>query len=550
MERLYLQPSTLAKRLWLLLFLAVIAFYFYGLGHLPFVGPDEPRYAQVAREMFLRHDLITPTLGGRVWFEKPVLLYWMMILSFKLFGVSEMAARLGPALSGLLTITAVYWVGRRIELATPDSQIEGLGFCSSLVTASTVGIIVFSRGASFDIVITMTITWALCFFLASELEGNDRKRRHLLLAAFYIFVGLSLLAKGLIGIVIPFGVVGGYFIFRRELPHRQLVRSLVWGLPLTSAVAAIWYGPVIAKHGWSFIDQFFIQHHFARYLSNKYRHPGAIYSYPLVLVASFLPWSAFLLAGVFKLQFRQWTAQAPLVKLRVFTFSWLLIPLVFFSFSQSKLPGYILPILPAAALIAGERLARFTHAEAGNWTMRITGAILLLLVTGGIVYAQQLQSFSLGGVLSIATPLLVAGSFAIFVTRRRTLAMTLITGATLAAFVITLNCGARILARESTKNLFQLADARGYDSAPLYALHEIDRAAEFYAAGRVVYVKDGEPLRFEFALQVAEAAKKIPGPILVVLPVEHVSQLTQLKSMRIDLIGDNGRLALVGVSAQ
>ena len=108
-----MQPSTLAKRVWLLLFLTVIVFYFYGFGQIPFIGPDEARYAQVAREMLLRGDLITPTLGGHPWFEKPALLYWMMIGSFSLFGVSEWAARLGPAVSGLLTSAAVYWVGKR-----------------------------------------------------------------------------------------------------------------------------------------------------------------------------------------------------------------------------------------------------------------------------------------------------------------------------------------------------------------------------------------------------------------------------------------------------
>ena len=91
-------PSTLAKRVWLLLFLAVIATYFYGLGHFPLIGPDEPRYAQVAREMYLRGDLITPTLGGHTWFEKPALLYWMMMGAYGLLGVSETAARLGPAI--------------------------------------------------------------------------------------------------------------------------------------------------------------------------------------------------------------------------------------------------------------------------------------------------------------------------------------------------------------------------------------------------------------------------------------------------------------------
>ncbi len=105
-----MHPSSIAKRGVLLLLLAFFAAYLYGLNYFPLLGPDEPRYAQVAREMFQRGDLITPTLGGHLWFEKPALLYWMMIASFKIFGVSEWSARLGPALSGLLTIVAVFWV--------------------------------------------------------------------------------------------------------------------------------------------------------------------------------------------------------------------------------------------------------------------------------------------------------------------------------------------------------------------------------------------------------------------------------------------------------
>src|SRR3990172_927142 len=92
---------------------AITGFYLYGLGGFPLVGPDEPRYAEVAREMLQRHDPITPTLGGFVWFEKPALLYWMMMVSFRIFGVSEWAARVGPALCGLLTIAAVYWLAKQ-----------------------------------------------------------------------------------------------------------------------------------------------------------------------------------------------------------------------------------------------------------------------------------------------------------------------------------------------------------------------------------------------------------------------------------------------------
>ena len=110
-----MQPSALAKRLYLVIFIVIIAVYLFWLGHLPLLGPDEPRYAQVAREMLLRGDPITPTLGGHTWFEKPALLYWMMIAAAKVFGMNEWSARLGPALCGLLTIAAVWWVGREVE---------------------------------------------------------------------------------------------------------------------------------------------------------------------------------------------------------------------------------------------------------------------------------------------------------------------------------------------------------------------------------------------------------------------------------------------------
>jgi len=116
-----LHPSTLAKRVYILLFAIIIAFYLYGLGKLPLLGPDEPRYAQVAREMFLNGDLITPTLGHHTWFEKPALLYWMIVAAFKVFGVSEWSARLGPAVCGLLTILAVWFVGREIEESVPEA---------------------------------------------------------------------------------------------------------------------------------------------------------------------------------------------------------------------------------------------------------------------------------------------------------------------------------------------------------------------------------------------------------------------------------------------
>lgn len=542
-----MQPSRLAKRVWFLIFLAIIAFYLYGLGHIPLVGPDEPRYAQVAREMFLRGDLITPTLGGHTWFEKPPLLYWMTIAAFSLFGVSEWATRLGPAVCGLLTVGAVFWIARRVCRAT-DSEHEGqLGEWSAFIGASTLGLIVFSRGAGFDGVLTMTITWALGFFLLATIE-NDRKLR--LLTGFYIFIGVSLLAKGLVGLVIPFGVIGAYYLIRREWPTRTFLMSLIWGLPLALAVAAVWYVPVIMRHGWSFIDEFFLQHHFARYVSNKYHHPQPFFFYLLIIIPLTVPWTAFLIEGLAKARNWKWRGQSAIDKMRVFAVAWLLFPLAFFSFSGSKLPGYILPVLPAVALMAGDRLGGFaSHRTARFWTIRITGALCGVFAIAGIVSVSRFGNIPLSCALMTAIPVIVAAIICLFWSRFRTISGLSIGLATFTAIVIALNCGAAMIAsRESTRDLIQLATTRGYGSAPVYALHQIDRAAEFYAAGRVVYGSDGDPIKFESALDVVQAMRKDNVPILVFVPTEYVYQLMQLKGVRAEMIGSNGVLTLVGLS--
>ena len=544
-----MQPSTLAKRLWLLLFLAVIATYFYGLGHLPLVGPDEPRYAQVAREMYLRGDLITPTLGGHTWFEKPALLYWMMIVAYRLFGVSETAARLGPAICGLLTVVAIFWTGRRVQQATPNQEICGLGAWSGLVVASMIGTIVFSRAASFDIVVTMTITWALSSFLIFQIEA-ERSRQRGLLIILYVFVGLSLLAKGLVGIVIPFGVISAYYLMRRELPSRPFLLSLVWGVPLALAVSAIWYAPVIARHGWPFINEFFMQHHFARYLSNKYRHPGPIYFYVVCLILLSLPWTFLLADGIARVRSWHWQGVEAKDKLRVFALAWVFVPLVFFSFSGSKLAGYILPILPAVALIAGERLARFTSsAQASRHAMRATGLLLTIVAITGLVIAVRGSHLSAVEAAVIAGPMIIAGIVNLFLLERRIVAAVSVICAALLFPCLVLNTRLVELARtESVRKLVERANERGYNAAPVYGLGRMDRSAEFYSAGRVAYGADGEPVVFENAPQVINAAVG-RGTILVFVPREY-DQLLVLKSSGADVIGDNGKFVLVAVSGR
>lgn len=538
--------SKSAKRGCLLLLIAIIAFYFYGLGHLPFVGPDEPRYAQVAREMFLRGDLITPTLGGHTWFEKPVLLYWMMMLAYAVFGVSEFAARLGPAVCGVLTIISTYAVGRRVELLSGDPDLKNLGLWSAAIVATMPGIVVFSRGASFDIVVTMSLTLSLGCFLLALLENDDKKARWALIG-FYVFMGVSLLAKGLIGIVIPLGVGIFYQILRRDFPKRAVVLSLFWGLPLALAVSAIWYGPVIARHGWHFIDQFFIQHHFARYVSNRYSHPQPVFFYLLVIFPLALPWLILTIDELRRGRYWNWKGKTALDQFRVFTTAWLLMPLIFFSFSGSKLPGYILPILPAAALLGGERLTRFISSRQPFSSLRSIAATLMIFAIGAVVYSVFSGLPSVFCATLIVTPLAVAGLFVLLLLKWKVLSVLSVVAAILLTFVLALNCDLPQMTREhSARQLIEATNIPGYNMAPVFSLHELDRGIEFYAAGRVVYDEDGQPVRFENRDEVLAAAKRQQGPLLVIVPIEHLDQVTRLDAVT-EVIADNGKLAIVGV---
>jgi len=523
------------------------------LGALPLVGPDEPRYAQVAREMFERGDLITPTLGGMPWFEKPALLYWLMMASYRVFGVNEYAARFGPAMCGLITAAFVWWTARNVEKVEPDEhqnnfRFTGFASWSALVFLSSLGAIGFSRGASFDIILTMTMTGALSCFLVYQIRKPQGFPT--LLIGFYFFVGLALLGKGLVGVILPFGIVAAYFVVRREWPKKKVFMSLGWGILVAAIVAGLWYGPMIYRHGWQFLDQFIVQHHFARFVSNKYHHPQPFYFYLPILAAFVLPWTIVLAAAFVSVRKWQWRGSTALDRVRVFAFVWIAVPLVFFSFSGSKIPGYLLPVLPAAALLAGERINSFIRVSRGDGVIRATGFLFLAIAGAVSWYAVRHLALPVSpvvaalilpvgvGLAAIARPDFRRGLFLMF-------ALT-----PLALTAVAVRFSGPVVARDSVRDLIQLAAARGHSKVNVTGLHAVERSAEFYAAGRLIYGADGEPVKFEGAMQVAEAARRGDGLVLCFVPVEYKSQLTDYPQVQTEVIGENGRVALILVRAR
>jgi len=327
--------------------------------------------------------------------------------------------------------------------------------------------------------------------------------------------------------------------------------SLIWGVPLSCLVASVWYGPMIARHSWTFIDQFIVQHHFARFATNKYHHPGPFYFYLPWLAGLALPWTIVLVASLLASRRWQWHGDSPRDLMRILALAWLAVPVVFFSFSGSKLAGYILPVLPAVAILGGERIDCFFRTERGERVLRFTGVLLIVVAGAATWHTHKNSGLGLGTTSLTALPLLLVGALVLVRPQpgRRSFVMILF------AVFVTVIVGLKVVGpfaakRESTRDLLAVAASRGYVNTPVVQLHTIERSAEFYAAGRITYGKDGEPVKFEGAAQVADAARRDGGPVLCFIPIEFESQLIELRGADSQIIADNGTVALLVVRAR
>jgi 4-amino-4-deoxy-L-arabinose transferase-like glycosyltransferase len=393
------QPPAKHTRSAIVAILTASAFaFFFGLGQLGFLGPDEPRYAEVAREMFESGDYISTRLCGCLWFEKPALVYWMSAAGYRLFGVDEFAARAPIALAALATVALIYFAVRRLGS-------HSLALTSALILTTSGIFIAYARVSTPDMVLTAAITASLLTaFHSLRASGPTRS---VLWAISFLFVGLAVLAKGLVGALLVFSILGIHLILAGRLGSVRW-RDWLIGLVVFLAVAASWYGPVTARHGWAFIEEFFVRHHFQRYTSNEFGHPQPFYFFFLVAMAGVAPWSFFLIPAIGR--FRSlWESRDSLLGL---AWIWAVVPIVFFSFSESKLPGYILPIFPALAVIIGAEVERFLSREADGVLSKaawLTGLLVTGMSIGFLIFVRS-ESVSVGGwrILLDGLPLVLA----------------------------------------------------------------------------------------------------------------------------------------------
>jgi 4-amino-4-deoxy-L-arabinose transferase-like glycosyltransferase len=315
-------PPKIPRLLWLLLPLAWVI-YFQGLSATGLFGPDEPRYAAIGREMARSGDWITPRLWGEPWFEKPALLYWMTATGFRLGLGPETAPRVPVAILSIAFL-AFYWWVLNAEFGCRAAWMATmiLGSCVAWIGFSQAGVTDLPLAATFSAAMLLAVPWIA-----------KRDTRNLPLAS--AMLGFAVLAKGLVPLVLAAPLL------LRWRAWRDLLRPAVI-LPFV-AVSLPWYALCYARNGRVFVDTFFVQHQFGRFVSNALQHVQPWWFYLPVFAALLLPWTP-LLVLAFR---RKLYSDAR----RIFLLVWVVFGLVFFSAAANKLPGYLLPLLPAAAAL-------------------------------------------------------------------------------------------------------------------------------------------------------------------------------------------------------
>ena len=364
------QPLSCAARLlWIALILSTLYLcYFHNLGALGLVGPDEPRYAWIARDMQETGDWVTPRLYGKPWFEKPPLYYWTAALSFKFFGVSETSARFPSAISALLATLALAWLALRLYGAETARWLL-------LLLPTTVGMIGFSHAAATDMPFAAMLTIAMVFaaqllnlipsVIPHSQSGRPATRAlrsftsltsftsstssiSLISFLFGFFLGFATLAKGPAAIILSGGAVLLWAIFTKR--WRDAFRCLhpvaIAGFGLT---ALPWY-ILCARRNSDFLRIFIIEHNFNRFLTPEFQHVQPFWYYlPILLIAVF-PWTILFLIRIYSIC-RRSLREHLVSPSDLFFVGWAIFPLVFFTISKSKLPGYILPSIPITGLL-------------------------------------------------------------------------------------------------------------------------------------------------------------------------------------------------------
>lgn len=472
-------------------------FYAIWIGSYPLFTPDEGRYSEVAREMVVSGDYITPHLNSVVFLDKPILYYWLQASAIKLFGLKEWALRFWPALIGILGCIVVYTAGRMLFN-------RRTGIISAIILAINPLYFATAHYANLDLEVAVFVSNSLLF----SIIGLQTPSRKLSIASFilaYIFAALAFLTKGLIGIVFPAMIIGAWILILNR--WRSLSKMhLFTGAIIFIAIAAPWYF-LVQKENPQFFEFFFVLQQFSRFLTKgDFNNQSVLWFYVPIVALGFLPWTLFLvqaLAHHIKMIWQDRKQHAT----ELFLILWLVLVFTFFSIPKSKTIGYIAPIFPALALIIGVYFDRYWNnlKAKGIYIGVISVIIISIFMAFVFAAAPQIKSFNIDYQLTpyliyIAFTLVFAGISIYFLLRTKQFSKIFycITLGT-SAFLLIMISSASVLNHKSIKALTTIINAqikpedeivtyfRYYQDLPIYVQRRITIVADWHANDIIHY---------------------------------------------------------------
>jgi len=391
----------------LILFVLAYFFLMFGNSILSLTNPDEVFYTQAAKEMSQKNSWMTPYLFGQPQFEKPILLYWLMRLSFMVFGITSFSARFFPALFAILGVIAVYLLAR---IAFKNEQ---KAFLAGLVSMSYGLYIGLARSVFTDMIFSVLILFSLVSFFWAY---SEKKYRRLGICLFFIFSGLAVLAKGPLGFLIPFAVIFIFLLLRRDIKYFFCADFFLGGVVFL-AISLPWYILMVKKYGSVFTYEFFYNDHWRRLIEAEHSSNDTWYFYPASMIGCMFPWSVYVLGSLAYL-FLRLKRDASI--LHLFLAAWIIAVLLIFQFAHSKLVSYIFPLFPALAIITADFLCDFSQAKNKRpiRTASLITCFILFCIPAGLLVSSRIFSAyipSKAPLYFLALLLLgLAGSFLIF----------------------------------------------------------------------------------------------------------------------------------------
>ncbi len=330
----------------LLLLLVGAALFLPGIGARDLWNPDEPRYAEVAREMRASGDLLVPQLNGRIYSEKPPLHFWSIAaVSLATGGVDEVAVRLPSVVAAIATLFLLFGIALRLF----DREVA---WASVVIFATSAKILWQGRIGQIDMTLIALVTLAMYFFVRGLTEDRDGFFR-----LFFVAAGVATLAKGPVGLLPPLLAVIAFTLVSGRSDVLRRLRAPT-GLLIWAAIVSLWLVPAIAAAGREYFDIIVLKQNLGRF-ADPWHHFKPWYYYLTVILADFFPW-VFFLPGAIHIGWRRYLE--PERQGFRLALSWVLVTLIFFSLSPAKRTVYVLTMYPAMALLVGAALTEIRRS--------------------------------------------------------------------------------------------------------------------------------------------------------------------------------------------